>query len=108
PNLAGVLLLPSRTTPEHLGVDHLIEELGGISFHLTPTTFFQVNTAAAEALLDLARAGLAPSPADRLLDLYCGAGAFALPLAGAVTAVLGIEEHAGSIADARITAEKNA
>ena len=107
PNLAGVLL-GSSAAPQHLGVDHLIEELGGISFHLTPMTFFQVNIAAAETLLDLARGGLAPSPADRLLDLYCGAGAFALPLANTVAAVLGIEEHAGSIADARITAEKNA
>ena len=54
PALAGVTL-PSQP-PTALGADHLIEELGGIAFHLRPATFFQINSAGAEALLDLVRA----------------------------------------------------
>jgi 23S rRNA (uracil1939-C5)-methyltransferase len=105
PALAGVTIL-SRP-PTHLGADHLVEELGGIAFHLRPTSFFQVNRASAETLLGLARTGLAPCTDDRLLDLYCGAGAFALPLATKVAEVVGVEEHPGAVADARLTAEQN-
>ena len=105
PPLAGVTL-PSQP-PTALGADHLIEELGGIAFHLRPATFFQINSAGAEALLELVRAGLELRGGERLLDLYCGAGAFALPLAATAAEVLGIEEYAGAIQDGRTTADEN-
>jgi 23S rRNA (uracil1939-C5)-methyltransferase len=105
-SLAGVALL--ITPPVHVGASHLVEELGGVTFQLSPTTFFQVNRASAEALLGLARAGLGLQRSQRLLDLYCGAGAFALPLAGEVAEVVGVEEHAAAVADARATAVANA
>jgi len=108
PALAGVVLLSASGRPlEALGADVLIEELGGIAFQLHATGFFQVNVAAAERLLALVRDGLELRGRERLLDLYCGAGAFALPLAAAVAHVLGIEEHAGAIEDARATAAAN-
>jgi 23S rRNA (uracil1939-C5)-methyltransferase len=105
PALAGVTL-PSQP-PAALGADYLIEELGGIAFHLRPATFFQINSAAAETLLDLVRVGLELRGGERLLDLYCGAGAFALPLAATVAKVVAIEEYAGAIEDGRTTAEEN-
>lgn len=109
-SLAGVVMRaapPAFPPVSHLGSDHLVEELDGISFRLGPTTFFQVNRAAAETLLRLVREGLAPAGGDRLLDLYCGAGTFALPLAAAYAEVIGVEEHAEAIADARANAEAN-
>jgi len=105
PSLAGVVI--RAAPPAHIGADHLIEEFAGVAFHLHPTTFFQVNRSSAEALLRLVHEALAPHRADRLLDLYCGAGVFARPLAGEVAEVVGVEEHAEAIADARTTAEEN-
>jgi 23S rRNA (uracil1939-C5)-methyltransferase len=105
PALAGVLI--QNRPPVQIGADHLIEELGGIAFRLRPTTFFQVNQAAAETLLRLAREGLALRAEQHLLDLYCGAGAFTLPLAAEVAQVVGVEEHAGAIADAEASAFEN-
>ncbi|HET9221163.1 MAG TPA: 23S rRNA (uracil(1939)-C(5))-methyltransferase RlmD, partial [Roseiflexaceae bacterium] len=105
PALAGVTI--QSRPPVQLGADHLVEELGGIAFHLRPTTFFQVNRASAETLLRLARAGLALHDDARLLDLYCGTGAFSLPLANEVAAVVGVEEHPGAVEDARTTATQN-
>jgi 23S rRNA (uracil1939-C5)-methyltransferase len=105
PALAGVTL--PGYPPAALGADHLIEELGGIAFHLRPATFFQINSAAAESLLELVRAGLELRGSEGLLDLFCGAGAFALPLASTAAEVVGIEEYAGAIEDARTTAEAN-
>jgi len=108
PALAGVTLPGAAGQPPvALGADHLIDELGGIAFHVRPTTFFQVNSAAAEALLTLVRAALELDGSGRLLDLYCGAGAFALPLAGAAAEVIGIEEYAGAVEDGRTTASAN-
>ncbi|HWQ13778.1 MAG TPA: 23S rRNA (uracil(1939)-C(5))-methyltransferase RlmD [Roseiflexaceae bacterium] len=88
-----------------LGQATLVEELDAVSFELRPDTFFQVNLAAAEALLRLVRAGLALRGGERLLDVYCGAGTFALPLARAVAEVVGVEEHSGAVADGRASAE---
>jgi 23S rRNA (uracil1939-C5)-methyltransferase len=110
PALAGVALPAARGQPAlALGADHLIEEVGGIAFHLRPATFFQVNTAAAEALLGLVQAGVgvAREPSLRLLDLYCGAGTFMLPLAASAAEVLGIEEYPGAVEDGRTTALEN-
>ncbi|HEU5101219.1 MAG TPA: 23S rRNA (uracil(1939)-C(5))-methyltransferase RlmD [Roseiflexaceae bacterium] len=108
PALAGITLPGGAGQPSvALGADQLIEELGGIAFHLRPTTFFQVNGAAAETLLGLVRAGLELEGGERLLDLYCGAGAFALPLAGTAAEVLGVEEYASAVEDGRTTAAAN-
>src|SRR5262249_60980806 len=114
---AGVVVLPAvggagapgarGRPPAALGADHLIEELGGIAFHLRPATFFQVNTAAAEALLRLVRVGLELDGGGRLLDLYSGAGAFALPLAATASELVAIEEYAGAVEDGRATAVAN-
>jgi 23S rRNA (uracil1939-C5)-methyltransferase len=103
PALAGVTL--RSTPPIPLGAPYLVEEFGGLDFQLSPMTFFQVNRSSAEQLLGLLRSGLQLRSSDMLLDLYCGAGAFALPLSSSVAEVLGVEEFAGSIADARATAE---
>jgi 23S rRNA (uracil1939-C5)-methyltransferase len=108
PALAGVVLLSAAGRQvETLGADVLIEELDGIAFQLHPAGFFQVNVAAASKLLELVRDRLEPRGHERLLDLYCGAGTFTLPLAAAVSEVLGIEEHAGAVEDGRATAAAN-
>ena len=103
PALAGVAVAGGPT----LGADHLIEELDGLAFRLRPTSFFQVNVGSAEALLGLARAGIGDLASGSLLDLYCGAGAFTLPMARHAREVVGIEEFAGAVEDALASAELN-
>ena len=105
--LAGITVLVPGQAEQVLGAAHLIEELGGIAFQLRPTSFFQVNRAAAELLLTLVRAGLKLSGTERLLDLYCGAGAFMLPLAAQVREVVGIEEFPNAVEDGRASAALN-
>jgi 23S rRNA (uracil1939-C5)-methyltransferase len=108
PPLAGASLLARGHAPAEVnGADRLIEELGGVAFHLRPATFFQVNLASAETLLRLARAALDLRGGERLLDLYCGAGAFALPLARSAAEVVGVEEYAGAVEDGRLSAAEN-
>ena len=58
------------------GIERLREDVAGVSFLISPTAFFQTNVAAAELLVRLV---LEAVPADApVLDLYAGAGLFAL------------------------------
>jgi 23S rRNA (uracil1939-C5)-methyltransferase len=88
-----------RETRRIAGTDRLRETLGGVSFLVSPTSFFQTNVRAAELLVQEV---LAAVPAGvRVLDLYAGAGLFALPLARRGQPVLAIEENAQAVDDGR-------
>jgi len=70
--------------------------------------FTQVNPAGnrrlVAALVELA----SPRADDRVLDLYCGAGNFTLPLARRVGEVLGVESEGTSVTHARRNADRAA
>jgi 23S rRNA (uracil747-C5)-methyltransferase len=79
----------------------------GVTLRLGPRSFFQTNTAVAEALYDQARAWVGGLPELRTVwDLYCGVGGFALHLAGPRRDVLGVEVSADAIAAATATASE--
>jgi len=88
-----------RTTRKLHGRDRLREEVGGVSFLLSPTAFFQTNVRAAEILVGLVTGAVPEATPARVLDLYAGAGLFALPLARRGHLVTAVEESAESIAD---------
>ena len=72
-----------------------------------PTDFVQVNAAINHAMVARAIELLQVTPADRVLDLYCGLGNFTLPLARRAAAVTGVEGEAGLIERARANARRN-
>jgi 23S rRNA (uracil1939-C5)-methyltransferase len=79
------------------GPERLREDVAGVSFLLSPTAFFQTNVEGAEILVGLV---LDAVPAGaRVLDLYAGAGLFALPLARAGCRVTAVEESRAAVAD---------
>ncbi|WP_448533462.1 23S rRNA (uracil(1939)-C(5))-methyltransferase RlmD [Parathermosynechococcus lividus] len=86
---------------------YLREVLAGIEFHVGATTFFQVNTAQAEQLIQTLEAWLALSGTEHLLDLYCGIGTLSLPLARSAARVTGVECHPDSVTQAIATARHN-
>ena len=77
------------------------ERLGGRTMTVSAPTFFQVNTLAAEALVELAVAALQPDGTDRVVDLYAGAGTFTLPLAEAAGDVVAVEAASSAVRDLR-------
>ena len=56
----------------------------GEEFTVSPGVFWQIHRLAPEVLTEAVMSGLALSEGDRVLDLYCGAGLFTLPIARAV------------------------
>ncbi|MBE9080131.1 23S rRNA (uracil(1939)-C(5))-methyltransferase RlmD [Romeria aff. gracilis LEGE 07310] len=116
PNLVGVLInLNWKQTnriwgPETqcvAGQADLEEEFAGLRFQIQPATFFQVNTAQAEQLLQAIQAELALSGQETIVDAYCGIGTLTLPLAQQARRCIGLESHAESVAQAEQNAAIN-
>jgi 23S rRNA (uracil1939-C5)-methyltransferase len=106
PALAGVLV-EGRDLEPVTGSDRIHDALGGVTFSLGATSFFQVNADQAAHLVAEALAALEPGPGARLLDLYSGVGAFALPMAAAGAEVTAVEEYPGAVSDGERSAELN-
>ena len=77
------------------------ERIAGSEMRLSAPSFFQVNTEAAELLIDIALQALLPRESDRVLDLYCGAGTFTLPLAQTGAEVYALEAYGPAVRDLR-------
>lgn len=72
-----------------------------------PTDFIQVHGEVNGRMIDQAVMLLAPAPADRVLDLYCGIGNFTLPLGRRAAEVVGVEGSAAAITRGRANAVAN-
>jgi 23S rRNA (uracil1939-C5)-methyltransferase len=101
---------PTQFFEMHLaGPDHIVEELhlqhGRLSFKISPISFFQPNTLAAEKLYDTA---LSMLPAcSTVFDLYCGTGTLGMAAAQRVKYVIGIELSPESVIDAEENLVRN-
>jgi 23S rRNA (uracil1939-C5)-methyltransferase len=72
-----------------------------------PADFTQVNQAVNGMLVRRAMQLLAPAPGERVLDLFCGLGNFALPIARLGATVTGIEGSAALVERAWANARAN-
>ena len=116
PNLVGVCLnlnsdrtnaIFGRETKTIAGKPYIREIFAGIELRILSDTFFQINTVAAEMLLDVIIQKLDLRGDEILVDAYCGIGTFTLPLAKLVKEAIGIESLAASVAQAKQNAEIN-
>jgi 23S rRNA (uracil1939-C5)-methyltransferase len=94
-----------RATRTLQGRERMREDVAGVSFLVSPTAFFQTNLAAAEHLVAQVLAQVPFALGLPVLDLYAGAGLFALPLARRGHRVLAVEENAEAVADGEASRE---
>jgi 23S rRNA (uracil1939-C5)-methyltransferase len=87
------------------GRSHVKETIGGVSYLVSPTAFFQTNSGAAALLVKIVLEEL--GAAKRVLDLYCGTGLFALAIAKGGATVTAVEENRQAIADAESNVRLN-
>jgi tRNA (uracil-5-)-methyltransferase len=103
---------PDVNTPCVLlaGSPTLSETLCGMTFKLSPQSFFQVNTLAAEKLYETVgelALGRGSALDTTLLDVCCGTGTIGLTLASRVKHVIGVEICEPAVRDARENASAN-
>ena len=89
------------------GKPALQDRLLGLTFDISPQTFFQVNRQMTEVLYGEALKAAALEGHETVLDAYCGAGTISLALARQAERVIGVELNAKAIEDARRNAEHN-
>lgn len=100
----GGVLSGARFEDRSWGEERIILPLDGISYSVSPRGFFQANWRMNQAMVRRIGAilgDLGVSAGARLLDLYAGAGNFALPLAAKVREVVAVEGESRSFKELR-------
>ena len=83
------------------------ERIGDVSFSTQAPSFFQVNTAQAQKLVNTALGMLGDIDGAYVADLYAGGGTFSIPLALAGADVVAVEAAGSSVRDLRYNADSN-
>ena len=111
--LPQLRVLSANIHPEHKAVlegeqeivltraRHLAFPLPELTLQLSPRAFLQTNTGVAARLYGHAREWVGQAAPERVWDLYCGVGGFALHVAAPGRVVTGIEITAEAIGAAR-------
>ncbi|MBL8029170.1 MAG: 23S rRNA (uracil(1939)-C(5))-methyltransferase RlmD [Fibrobacteres bacterium] len=89
------------------GEQVLRETVGKWSYDIGPSSFFQVNPGQSAVMLNKVIEAAAVTPNDKVLDAYCGAGFFSIPLAEKAHSVVGVEEVEEAVALADRNAKLN-
>ena len=89
------------------GQDCMHDTIGGISFAISPLSFYQVNPIQTNVLYETALQLADLHGTETVLDLYCGIGTISLFLAQKAKSVFGVEIVPEAIADAKKNAEAN-
>ncbi|PVD31422.1 hypothetical protein C0Q70_06834 [Pomacea canaliculata] len=89
------------------GDGFIYESLLEMKFRISPSSFFQVNTAAAEVMYKLIQEWTGATQTSTVLDICCGTGTIGLSLAKSVAKVIGIEMCKEAVEDAKSNAALN-
>lgn len=89
------------------GKDHILENIGELTFKIGPKSFFQTNSKQANVLYDTAKEFAGLSGNELVYDLYTGTGSIALYVANQAKKVVGVEYVEMAIEDAWINAKHN-
>ncbi len=106
-NLEKTNVITGRVCHTLYGEGYITDTLCGISFRISPLSFYQVNRIQAEKLYNIAREFADLKPRETLLDLYCGTGTIGLTMARYVKKLYGVEIIPEAIEDAKINAKVN-
>ena len=106
-NIEKTNVIMGRTCRTIWGNDTITDVIGGISFSISPMSFYQVNPIQTEKLYHLALEYADLTGEETVCDLYCGIGTISLFMAKKAKKVYGVEIVEQAIEDARKNAERN-
>ncbi len=89
------------------GSEEITDVLCGLTFRISPRSFYQVNREQAEVLYGIAARYAQLAGKETVLDLYCGTGTIGLSMARQAGRVIGVEVVAEAVEDAKRNAACN-
>lgn len=89
------------------GDGYIEDQLCGLTFRLSPASFYQVNHHQAQVLYEKAIAMADLHGTETVLDLYCGTGTITLAMSRKAGSVIGVEVVPQAIEDAKENAQRN-
>lgn len=105
PNFSDVIT--NLEAHHYWGETHILEEMEGLQFRISPKSFYQPNAVQAYTLYKVAREFASLTGNETVYDLYTGTGTIACFIAGKSKKVVGIDYVDEAISDARINSETN-
>lgn len=99
-------VLGDRDIPLY-GPGRIQDKLCGVSFLLSPRSFYQINPTQTEKLYRIAMDAAELTGKERVIDAYCGIGTIGLIAAQHAGEVLGIELNRDAVRDAMDNARRN-
>lgn len=116
PNLKTVIINSNREKTNVIlgrknrtifGSGFITDKLCGLTFRISPFSFWQINRAQAERLYEKAREYAALTGSENVLDLYCGTGTIGLTMAKSCKQLIGVEIIEDAVRDAEQNAAVN-
>lgn len=89
------------------GAGYIEDVLCGLRFRISPSSFYQVNSAQAQVLYKKAIQAAMLSGKETVIDAYCGIGTIGMAMAAKAKRVIGIELNADAVRDAKANAKRN-
>lgn len=85
----------------------ITDRIGDLEFQISANSFFQTNTRGAQTLYGIVKSYAGLTGDETVVDLYCGTGTIALFLANGAREIIGVEQVADAVEDARRNARRN-
>ena len=89
------------------GDGYITDRLCGLSFRISPNSFYQVNSVQTEVLYNKVKEFASLCGKEKVIDAYCGTGTIGLSLAKSAKEIIGVELNASAVKDACFNAELN-
>lgn len=89
------------------GKGYIEDRLCGLTFRISPQSFYQVNSRQTEVLYQKALEFAGLTGTQRVIDAYCGIGTIGMAAAARAGEVIGVELNKAAVDDARVNAKLN-
>ncbi|MGN0545601.1 MAG: 23S rRNA (uracil(1939)-C(5))-methyltransferase RlmD [Acutalibacteraceae bacterium] len=89
------------------GTGRIEDELCGLTFGISPRSFYQINPVQTEVLYNTAMEYADMDGSERVIDAYCGVGTIGLVASKTAGEVIGVELNRDAVHDAIANAKRN-
>ena len=106
-NSSATALMLGNQSEILYGNGYITDTLCGLSFRISPRSFYQINPVQTEILYNIAKDYASLTGNERVIDAYCGTGTIGLTMAKDAREIIGVEVNSDAIKDAKANAKQN-